>query len=131
MVETMDNLSRSFWTEPAEGVAGLAIQARVVSDGAAPHRRRSPRKPLEVETTVRELGAAGVEARVLNLSAHGFMAASDSEFAPGTRVWLLLPGQPRANALVRWCRRGRFGAEFAAPVDPLAVLVALGRNAAS
>lgn len=132
----MDSLSRAFWAEPANDMPtpdmhsqGLAIQARVVSDGAAPHRRRSQRQPLVVETTVRELGAPGVEARVLNLSAHGFMAASDGEFAPGTRVWLLLPGQPRANALVKWSSRGRFGAEFASPIDPLAVFTALGRQA--
>lgn len=128
----MDNPGQSFWAENMDaGGSGLAIQARVVCDRAAPHRRRSQRKPLEVDTTVRELGAAGVEARVLNLSAHGFMAASNGDFAPGTRVWLLLPGQPRANALVRWSHRGRFGAEFAAPVDPSAVLFALDRATAS
>ena len=129
----MDSLSRPFWADP-EAEADLpapafAVAARIVTDGAAPFRRRAPRQPLAVETTVRELGAPGVEARVLNISAHGFMAESTSDFPPGTRLWLLLPGQPRANALVKWSGRGRFGAEFAQPVDPLAVLTALGRTA--
>ena len=74
-------------------------------------------------------GAPGVDARVLNISAGGFMAESTADFPPGTRVWLLLPGQPRANALVKWSGRGRFGAEFAQAVDPLKVLHALGRHA--
>ena len=73
----MDSLARAFWNEPVNDMPGqgLAIQARVVSDGSAPHRRRAQRQPLEVDTTVRELGAPGIDARVINLSAHGFMAA--------------------------------------------------------
>lgn len=127
----IDSLQRGFGAERAGTVprSCLSIHARVVADARAPHRRRSQRQSLDVETTVRELGSPGVDAKVLNLSAHGFMASSDGSFTPGTRVWLLLPGQPRANAVVRWADRGRFGAEFAAPIDPLAVLTALGRRA--
>ena len=130
----MDSLSRPLWAEPDAEVElpapGFAIAARIVSDVAEPYRRRAPRQPIAVETTVRELGAPGADARVLNISAHGFMAESATDFPPGTRVWLLLPGQPRANALVKWSGRGRFGAEFLEVIDPLQVLDALGRNAA-
>lgn len=126
----MDSLSRPFWADPDADIAlpapGFSLAARVVTDAEEPSRRRAPRQPLVVETVVRELGAPGVDARVLNISAGGFMAESATDFPPGTRVWLLLPGQPRANALVKWSGRGRFGAEFAQAIDPLKVLHATG-----
>jgi hypothetical protein len=66
---------------------------------------------------MRELGATGVEARVLNISEHGFMAESEGAFEIGSRVWLLLPGRERANAEVKWVAGDRIGAEFAEPIS--------------
>ena len=72
---------------------------------------------------MRELGESGVEAKILNISEHGFMAASNTEFEVGSRVWLMLPGRDRANAVVKWTAGDRLGAEFAEPIslDGLAV----------
>lgn len=80
-------------------------------------RRRAGRLPVELDARVRELGANGVEARVLNISSTGFMAATDGRFEVGARVWLMLPGQGRANALVRWIAGDRMGAQFSEPVS--------------
>ena len=66
---------------------------------------------------MRELGAEGIEARVLNISETGFMAESAGEFEVGSRVWLILPGRDRANAVVRWIAGHRLGAEFAEPIS--------------
>ena len=66
---------------------------------------------------MRELGANGVEAKVLNISPNGFMAATDMQFEVGSRVWLMLPGRERANAVVRWTAGDKIGAEFAEPVE--------------
>lgn len=94
------------------------IRARIAEDTTdAADRRQEPRLPLEVEATVRELGSTGVEAKVLNISERGFMAASESEFDVGTRVWLMLPGRERANAVVRWVAGDKIGAEFAEPIS--------------
>lgn len=66
---------------------------------------------------MRELGANGVEARIVNISEHGFMAESEGRFEVGSRVWLMLPGRERANALVKWTAGDKIGAEFAEPIS--------------
>ena len=64
-----------------------------------------------------ELGASGVEARVLNISERGFMAVADGRFEVGSRVWLMLPGRDRANAVIKWTAGDKIGAEFAEPIS--------------
>ena len=67
---------------------------------------------------MRELGASGVEATVINISERGFMADRDGQFEVGTRVWLILPGgRERANAVIKWTAGDKIGAEFAEPVS--------------
>ena len=92
----------------------VTIRARIAEDYR--ERRRDPRVPVEIEVKMRELGADGVEARVLNISEGGFMAAADAEFEIGSRVWLLLPGRERANAVVKWRAGDKIGAEFTSPI---------------
>ena len=70
---------------------------------------------------MRELGTTGTQARVLNLSETGFMAETGELFEVGARVWLMLPGRDRANAVVRWVAAGKIGAEFAEPLPPEAL----------
>jgi hypothetical protein len=91
------------------------IRARIAEDDG--DRRRAPRHPVELDAKMRELGATGVEARILNISASGFMAEADGSFDVGTRVWLMLPGRDRANAVVKWVAGGKIGAEFAEPIS--------------
>ena len=93
----------------------VTIEARIGEDMS--DRRRSSRLPVELEAKMRELGAMGVEARVLNISERGFMAVSDGRFEVGTRVWLMLPGRERANAVVKWTAGDKIGAEFAEPIS--------------
>jgi hypothetical protein len=93
------------------------IRARI-ADAEDPHdRRRFSRMPVEIEAKMRELGANGVDARVLNLSERGFMAQTDGRFEVGSRVWLMLPGRERANAVVKWTAGDKIGAEFAEPLS--------------
>ena len=93
------------------------MKARIVQVPDSSERRRSPRLPVEVDATVRELGTNGVEARVLNISETGFMAESDGRFEVGSRVWLMLPGRERANAIIRWTAGDRLGAEFSESIS--------------
>ncbi|MDV3256945.1 MAG: PilZ domain-containing protein [Sphingomonas sp.] len=93
------------------------IKARIEEARDPADRRRNVRRPVEIGARVRELGSEGFEARVLNISETGFMAEADGEFEVGTRVWLILPGRERANALVRWIAGKRIGAEFAEPIS--------------
>ena len=66
---------------------------------------------------MRELGENGVDARILNISEIGFMASTEAHFEVGARVWLILPGRERANAVVKWIAGDRLGAEFAEPIS--------------
>jgi hypothetical protein len=94
-----------------------SFKARI-ADADLAERRRGDRTPVEVGATMRELGANGVEATVLNVSERGFMAVAEGQFEVGTRVWLILPGgRERANAVVKWIAGDRLGAEFAEPVS--------------
>ena len=91
------------------------IKARIAEDQS--DRRRFSRLPVELEAKMRELGASGVEARVLNISESGFMAVSNARFEVGSRVWLMLPGRERANAVVKWIAGDKIGAEFSEPIS--------------
>jgi hypothetical protein len=91
------------------------MKARIVEDHD--DRRRFARLPVDLEARMRELGANGVEAKVLNISERGFMAIAEGQFEVGTRVWLMLPGRERANAVVKWIAGDKLGAEFAEPIS--------------
>src|SRR5689334_25246871 len=93
----------------------VTIKARIAEDHS--DRRRASRLPVELEARMRELGASGVEAKVLNISERGFMAVADGRFEVGSRVWLMLPGRDRANAVIKWTAGDRLGAEFAEPIS--------------
>ena len=91
------------------------IKARIAEDQS--ERRQFARQPVDLEAKMRELGATGIEAKVLNISEQGFMAEADGHFEVGSRVWLMLPGRERANAVVKWTAGDKLGAEFAEPIS--------------
>ena len=91
------------------------IRARI-AEAESDERRVASRIPVEIDARVRELGDSGTEARILNISETGFMAESSGQFDVGARVWLILPGRERANAVVKWIAGDRIGAEFAEPL---------------
>jgi hypothetical protein len=93
----------------------VSISARIAEDRS--DRRSASRVPVELDARMRELGANGVEARVVNISERGFMAISEARFEVGSRVWLMLPGRGRANAVVKWTAGDKLGAEFAEPIS--------------
>nr|WP_294846706.1 PilZ domain-containing protein [uncultured Sphingomonas sp.] len=93
------------------------IKARLAHEQGVAERRSSARFPVELDARVRELGSEGSEVKLLNISTTGFMAESDGDFEVGSRVWLILPGRDRANAIVRWIAGRKLGAEFAEPTQ--------------
>jgi hypothetical protein len=93
------------------------IKARIAEDEDASDRRRSSRYAVELDAKMRELGSTGIDARLLNISETGFMAQSNGSFEVGSRVWLILPGRARANAVVKWTAGDKLGAEFAEAIS--------------
>jgi hypothetical protein len=93
------------------------IQARISGVDDPSERRQFDRLPIELGATMRQLGETGLEARILNISERGFMAQSEGKFEVGARVWLMLPGRNRANAVIRWTAGDKLGAEFAQPIS--------------
>jgi hypothetical protein len=107
----------------------MMITARIVPDlSAGRDARRDARVDATAEVGLRALGSNGVDAQLINISSLGFMAKTNAEISPGSRVWLTLPGLSRVNALVVWAKGGKLGGEFAAPIDPLKVLQAIGNH---
>jgi hypothetical protein len=93
----------------------VLMKARIAED--QDERRQHSRLPVELDAKMRELGASGVEAKVVNISERGFMAIAEGHFEVGTRVWLMLPGRERANAVVKWTAGDKLGAEFSEPIS--------------
>ena len=93
------------------------IRARIADAEDPSDRRRIWRQPVALDAHMRELGETGVDARIVNISERGFMAQSEGRFEVGCRVWLILPGRGRANAVVRWTAGDKLGAEFAEPIS--------------
>ena len=93
------------------------MDARIGQSIDAADRRRASRYSVEMDARVRELGTNGVDARILNISETGFMAESETAFDIGARIWLMLPGRDRANAVVRWIAGDKLGAEFNEPIS--------------
>ena len=93
------------------------IKARIAGAEDPSDRRRSSRHSVGLDARVRELGESGIDARIINISETGFMAETDGSFEVGSRVWLMLPGRERANAVVKWTAGDRLGAEFAEPIS--------------
>ena len=91
------------------------IRARIAEDPT--DRRRSSRVPVDLDATMRELGATGVGPRRPNNCASGFMAAPPTEKEGAARGCPNLPGRERANAVVKWTAGDRMGAEFAEPIS--------------
>jgi len=93
-----------------------AFKARIADAGS--DRRSAGRTPIELGAKMRELGASGVDATILNVSERGFMAIADGQFNVGSRVWLILAGgRERANAVIKWTAGDRLGAEFEEPIS--------------
>ena len=90
--------------------------------------RKATRAEVTLGAGLRQRGAGGVTIQILDLSTHGFRAATHLELERGTDVWLKLPGLESLHAQVVWMRGHLLGCEFARPLHP-AVLDMIVRNA--
>lgn len=89
--------------------------------------RRAERKEVVLGAGLRQRGAHAVTVQVLDLSTHGFRAATHLDLMPGSDVWLKLPGLESLHSRVAWMQGHLMGCEFIRPLHP-AVLQMVARS---
>ena len=97
---------------------GLTGELAMSGIPAAPPGRKEERQHCEIGAGLRQRGASGVSVRVLDLSPHGFRAATHLELLEGTDVWLRLPGLEPFHARVAWAEGHFVGCSFERPLHP-------------
>lgn len=80
--------------------------------------RRAPRTDVVLGAGLRQRGAHAVTIQILDLSTHGFRAATHLDLMPGSDVWLKMPGLESMHARVAWMRGHLMGCEFVRPLHP-------------
>jgi hypothetical protein len=116
----MDAWSTSFSTpSPSDGpVFSGELALEGLHESEVPKGRASERVPLEIGAGLRQRGASGVSIQVMDLSIHGFRAATHLDLPPGTDVWLRLPGLEPFHAKVAWSKGHFIGCAFERPLHP-------------
>lgn len=85
---------------------------------AAQEDRSAPRTKLSIPAQLRPSGSKGVKTVVHDLSLSGFSCMAVNRLAPGTMVWLTLPGLEALQADVVWWEYSRVGCAFRSMLSP-------------
>lgn len=99
----------------------LAGELSVTDETPATNDRAAERVPIELGAGLRQRGASGVSVQVMDLSTHGFRAATHLELEVGADVWLRLPGLEAYHATVAWTKGHFIGCAFERPLHPAVV----------
>ena len=92
-----------------------------IATSACDNGRKAERTGVEIGAGLRQRGASGVSVRVLDLSPHGFRAATHLVLPEGSDVWLRLPGLEPFHAKVAWSEGHYIGCAFERPLHPAVV----------
>lgn len=82
----------------------------------ATDRRRTSRTDVSIAAAIRDREGAIADARIVNISASGFMAVSETPYCERAPVRVELGGLGWARATVVWALGDRFGAVFLTPI---------------
>ena len=115
--------SSSLYTGPF-----FAGELSIASETPTPKGREAERVPLEVAAGLRQRGAAGVSVQVMDLSTHGFRAATHLQLEVGSDVWLRLPGLEPCHAVVAWSKANFVGCRFERPLHPAVLEMIVGKT---
>lgn len=98
--------------------------------GSAPEQgeRISERVPVELDAGLRRRGAHGVSVQILDLSTHGFRAATHLDLYEGSDVWLRLPGLEACQAKVVWVKGYVIGCAFERPLHQAVLEMIVGKS---
>jgi len=89
-----------------------------ISTHAGYDGRRAARTDVVLGAGLRQRGAHAITVQIMDLSTHGFRAATHLELEPGADVWLKMPGLESMHARVAWMRGHLMGCEFVRPLHP-------------
>lgn len=95
-------------------------------------RRQSERDEVFYRTRASVTGLGIFPVQVVNISANGFMARTETELPVGQELTIRLPVVGEVKAEVRWALGGRIGCQFARMIDLapyLELLAALVKDA--
>jgi hypothetical protein len=112
----------------SESGGGLAGELSTWHSPKQRRQRNSERLAVDMSAALRQRGASGVSVRVMDLSTHGFRAATHLELPEGADVWLRLPGLEPYHARVAWSEGHFIGCSFERPLHP-AVVEMIARKA--
>jgi hypothetical protein len=112
----------SYWNigEDSDG-GGLSGELSTWNRPKQHRARKSERVNVDMSAGLRQRGASGVSVQVLDLSPHGFRAATHLELPEGADVWLRLPGLEPYHAKVAWSQGHYVGCAFERPLHPAVV----------
>ena len=80
--------------------------------------RKVDRDEVDFTAPLRRLKGRPMDARIVNLSTHGFMIRIDGEFDQGEQILVDLPVVGETMAKVAWALGGRIGGQFVIPIQP-------------
>ena len=99
-------------------LSGELVWEPAAAPSTPPRGRRADRIPIQMGAGIRQRGAAGVTAEILDLSTDGFRARTHLELEIGADVWLRLPGLEASHARVVWAEGPMVGCVFSRPLHP-------------
>jgi len=90
--------------------------------------RQAARTEVVLGAGLRQRGAGAVSVQILDLSTHGFRAATHLELPIGTDVWLKLPGLETWHSRVVWMSGHLLGCAFVRPLHPAVVQMMVSKG---
>lgn len=105
-----------------------AMQAELSTcPSSAAGARQADRAHCKIDAGLRQRGASGITAQVLDLATHGFRASTHLDLPKGTDVWLKLPGLEPLHARVAWMNGCLVGCAFVRPLHPAVMQMVVRR----
>lgn len=95
--------------------------AAEIEPAFADGRRRSPRKPVSLESDIGLGGLGRALCKVVDLSLHGARLQTYTALKRGACIWLTLPGLGQVAADVMWADDFTAGCQFRFPLPEAAL----------
>ena len=96
--------------------------------GSNTEHRRCHRRAVGFRARLRTVGITQFDVDLVDLSVAGFRTETGLILAPGSTVWLTMPGLAALEAVVAWRDRYRYGCSFRTPLHQAVLEHIVARN---